>query len=130
FNLQPREAVIVGDSEKHDVWGGTITGMKTVLVSKRPASDSLADYRFASLAEASGTLASLKVAGEEHSRDPEQQGERKARKHLVLPHRFEPEKGSGQEPDRGAEERENPSEIYEGCCRDERIEDHVSHAYC
>ena len=59
FNLQPREAVIVGDSEKHDVWGGTITGMKTVLVSKRPASDSLADYRFASLAEASGTLASL-----------------------------------------------------------------------
>src|SRR5438309_4742101 len=59
FNLQPWNAVIVGDSERHDVWGGTLTGMKTVLVSKSPSSDSLADYRFASLAEASGTLASL-----------------------------------------------------------------------
>ena len=59
FNLQPREAVIVGDSERHDVWGGRITGMKTVLVSKRPVADSIADYRFASLAEASTTLASL-----------------------------------------------------------------------
>jgi len=59
FKLQPREAVIVGDSEKHDVWGGTITGMKTVLVSKRPETESLADYRFASLADASATLASL-----------------------------------------------------------------------
>jgi len=59
FKLQPREAVIVGDSERHDVWGGRITGMKTVLVSKRPVADSIADYRFASLAEASTTLASL-----------------------------------------------------------------------
>ena len=59
FKLQPREAVIVGDSEKHDVWGGTITGMKTILVSKRLVADSLADYRFSSLAEASTTLASL-----------------------------------------------------------------------
>jgi HAD superfamily hydrolase (TIGR01549 family) len=59
FKLQPQEAVIVGDSERHDVWGGTITGMKTVLVSKRAVADSLADYRFASLAEASATLASL-----------------------------------------------------------------------
>ena len=59
FNLQPREAVIVGDSERHDVWGGMITGMKTVLVSKRPMVDSIADYRFSSLAEASTTLASL-----------------------------------------------------------------------
>ena len=59
FKLQPRDAVIVGDSERHDVWGGTITGMKTVLVSKRPIADSLAHYRFASLAEASATLASL-----------------------------------------------------------------------
>jgi HAD superfamily hydrolase (TIGR01662 family) len=59
FKLQPREAVIVGDSERHDVWGGSITGMKTVLVSKRPVTDSLTDYRFSSLAEASATLASL-----------------------------------------------------------------------
>src|SRR5467141_186648 len=59
FKLQPREAVIVGDSERHDVWGGTITGMKTVLVSKKSTADSIADYRFSSLAEASATLASL-----------------------------------------------------------------------
>ena len=59
FRLQPREAVIVGDSERHDIWGGRITGMKTVLVSKRPMVDSIADYRFSSLAEASTTLASL-----------------------------------------------------------------------
>jgi HAD superfamily hydrolase (TIGR01549 family) len=59
FRLQPRETVIVGDSERHDVWGGRITGMKTVLVSKRPVADSIADYRFASLTEASATLASL-----------------------------------------------------------------------
>jgi len=59
FRLQPQETAIVGDSEKHDVWGGTITGMKTVLVSKRSMADSIADYRFSSLAEASTTLASL-----------------------------------------------------------------------
>ena len=59
FKLQPREAIIVGDSEGHDVWGGTITGMKTVLVSKSFSANSLADYRFASLAEASATLVSL-----------------------------------------------------------------------
>src|SRR3989442_9206937 len=59
FRLQPQETVIVGDSERHDVWGGAITGMKTVLVSKRPVAESLADYRFARLAEASATLASL-----------------------------------------------------------------------
>src|SRR5713226_8014428 len=59
FKLQPREAVHVGDSERHDVWGGMITGLKTVLVSKRPVTESLADYRFTSLAEASSTLVSL-----------------------------------------------------------------------
>jgi len=59
LKLQPRNAVIVGDSERHDVWGGTITGMKTVLVSKKPVADSLANYRFACLAEASRTLVSL-----------------------------------------------------------------------
>src|SRR6266567_2348871 len=59
FKLQPRETVIVGDSERHDVWGGTITGMKTVLVSKKPVADSIADHRFLSLDEASTTLASL-----------------------------------------------------------------------
>jgi HAD superfamily hydrolase (TIGR01662 family) len=58
FKLQPKETVIVGDSENHDVWGGAITGMKTVLVSKRPVTDSLADYRFVNLGEASSTLTS------------------------------------------------------------------------
>jgi putative hydrolase of the HAD superfamily len=59
FKLQPLEAIIVGDSERHDVWGGAITGMKTVLVSKAPKTDSLADYRFTNLAEAAATLESL-----------------------------------------------------------------------
>lgn len=59
LNLQPREAVIVGDSERHDVWGGSITGMHTVLVSKKPMTDSIADYRFQNLDEASATLTSL-----------------------------------------------------------------------
>src|SRR5436853_3943180 len=59
FKMQPREAVMVGDSERHDVWGGRITGMKTVLVSKRLVADSIADHRFASLAEASPILRSL-----------------------------------------------------------------------
>ncbi|OLD11572.1 MAG: hypothetical protein AUI50_06450 [Crenarchaeota archaeon 13_1_40CM_2_52_14] len=59
FKLQPRDAIILGDSERHDVLGGAITGMKTVLVSKRPVTDSIADYRFASLAEASPILESL-----------------------------------------------------------------------
>jgi len=59
FNLKPHEAVIVGDSERHDVWGGSITGIKTVLISRRPVTDSIADYQFRSLAEASATLASL-----------------------------------------------------------------------
>src|SRR5690348_13091763 len=35
FELEPRDSVIVGDSERHDVWGGLITGMKTVLVTNR-----------------------------------------------------------------------------------------------
>jgi putative hydrolase of the HAD superfamily len=59
FKLQPQEAVMVGDSERHDVGGGTITGMKTMLVSKKHVADSIADYRFQSLDEASATLASL-----------------------------------------------------------------------
>jgi putative hydrolase of the HAD superfamily len=59
FKLQPHEGVIVGDSEKHDIWGGRIAGMKTVLVSKRNVTESLADYQFSSLADASATLTSL-----------------------------------------------------------------------
>jgi HAD superfamily hydrolase (TIGR01662 family) len=59
FKVQPRKAIIVGDSERHDVWGGAISGMRTVLVSKRPMIETIADYHFASLAEASATLVSL-----------------------------------------------------------------------
>lgn len=59
FKLQPRDAVIVGDSERHDIWGGAITGMKTVLVSKKPAAESIADHRLSNLDEAFATLASL-----------------------------------------------------------------------
>ena len=56
FSLRPEEAVIVGDSEKHDVWGGKITGMKTVLVTKRNVPESLADYRFENLTDAATTI--------------------------------------------------------------------------
>lgn len=59
FGLRPEEAVIVGDSERHDVWGGKITGMKTVLVTKRNAPESLADYRFENLRDAATTLETL-----------------------------------------------------------------------
>ena len=56
FGLRPEEALMVGDSERHDVWGGVITGMKTVLVTKRNVPESLADYRFESLTDAAATL--------------------------------------------------------------------------
>jgi HAD superfamily hydrolase (TIGR01549 family) len=59
LDLDPRDSVIVGDSERHDVWGGLITGMKTVLVTNGQLAESLADYRFSRLSEASETLASL-----------------------------------------------------------------------
>ena len=59
LSLRPEEAVIVGDSEKNDIWGGKITGMKTVLVTKKSVSDSLADFRFQSLGDAAATLETL-----------------------------------------------------------------------
>lgn len=59
FDLRPRDCVMVGDSEKHDVWGGSITGMTTVLVTERNVGDSLADYRFQSLGDATPTLQTL-----------------------------------------------------------------------
>ena len=59
LGLRPDEALIVGDSEKHDVWGGKITGMKTVLVTKRKVPGSLADYRFGSLSDTAVTLEAL-----------------------------------------------------------------------
>lgn len=60
FKVRPEEAVIVGDSEIHDVGGGYVAGLKTVLVDRRHRQEkSLADYRFNSLSEASRELESL-----------------------------------------------------------------------
>ena len=60
FNARAEEAVIVGDSETHDIGGGFIAGLKTVLVDRRQRVEtSLADYRFNSLDEASIELESL-----------------------------------------------------------------------
>lgn len=60
LKLRPRQAVHVGDSEKHDVEGGSIVGLRTVLISRRWKQEkTLADYQFRSLAEASQMLQSL-----------------------------------------------------------------------
>ena len=59
-NALPREAVIVGDSERHDVRGGKSAGLQTVLVNRKHEIDgSIADYRFRNLAQAMPTLQSL-----------------------------------------------------------------------
>src|SRR5229473_965666 len=60
FKVRPGEAVMIGDSEVHDVGGGYIAGLKTVLVDRRQrVENSLADYRFNSLDEAARELESL-----------------------------------------------------------------------
>ncbi len=60
FKARPEEAVMVGDSEIHDIGGGYIAGLKTVLVDRRHrVENSLADYRFNSLRDASRELESL-----------------------------------------------------------------------
>jgi FMN phosphatase YigB (HAD superfamily) len=60
FKARPEEAVMVGDSEMHDIGGGYIAGLKTVLVDRRRRVErSLADYRFNSLHEAARELESL-----------------------------------------------------------------------
>ena len=60
LDLGPDEAVIVGDSERHDIRGGKSSGLQTVLINRRvPVQESIADHRFASLAEATKTLQSL-----------------------------------------------------------------------
>ncbi|OLD09382.1 MAG: hypothetical protein AUI95_01000 [Crenarchaeota archaeon 13_1_40CM_3_52_4] len=54
FKARPKEAVMVGDSEIHDIGGGYISGLKTVLVDRRHrVENSLADYHFSSLRDAS-----------------------------------------------------------------------------
>src|SRR6266699_1110429 len=60
FKARPEEAVMVGDSEIHDIGGGYTSGLKTVLVDRRHRiENSLADYRFNSLRDASRKLDSL-----------------------------------------------------------------------
>ncbi len=60
FKARPEEAVMVGDSEIHDIGGGYIAGLKTVLVDRRHhVENSLADYRFNSLSDASRELECL-----------------------------------------------------------------------
>jgi HAD superfamily hydrolase (TIGR01509 family) len=60
FKVRPEEAVIVGDSEIHDIGGGYVAGLKTLLVDRRQRVEkSLADYGFNSLGEASRVLESL-----------------------------------------------------------------------
>lgn len=60
FDLRPGEAVIVGDSEHHDIEGGYAVGLRTVLIDRKGETDkTLADYRFPSLAAALPTLESL-----------------------------------------------------------------------
>jgi putative hydrolase of the HAD superfamily len=60
FRVRPEQAVMVGDSEMHDIGGGYIAGLKTVLVDRRQRVEkSLADYRFNSLRDATGELESV-----------------------------------------------------------------------
>src|SRR6266571_1698563 len=60
LNIRPEEAIMVGDSERHDIQGGYIAGLRTVLVNrKKPPAESLADYRFKTLGDAMPTLQSL-----------------------------------------------------------------------
>lgn len=60
LKLRPNEAVHVGDSEKHDIEGGSIAGLRTVLISRGPTQEkTLANYWFKTLTEASETLQSL-----------------------------------------------------------------------
>ena len=59
FRARPEEAVMVGDSEIHDIGGGYISGLKTVLVDRRHrVENSLADHHFHSLRDASRELES------------------------------------------------------------------------
>src|SRR2546426_8943050 len=53
FKVRPEQAVMVGDSEIHDIGGGYVAGLKTVLVDRRQRVEkSLADYHFHSLRDA------------------------------------------------------------------------------
>lgn len=60
FNIRPQEAVLIGDSESHDIEGGYAAGLRTVLISrKRKPGPTIADYEFRDLTSALSTLQKL-----------------------------------------------------------------------
>lgn len=60
LKIKPEQAVIVGDSERHDVQGGYASGFRTVLVNRRKQKEnSLANHQFKNLREALPSLESL-----------------------------------------------------------------------
>ena len=60
LKVDPEQAVIVGDSEKHDIQGGAASGLTTVLIDRKQwAENSLADHHFKTLREALPMLESL-----------------------------------------------------------------------
>src|SRR5207247_6042836 len=84
LNIRPEEAIMVGDSERHDIQGGYIAGLRTVLVNRRKRlNESLADYRFKTLADATPRLEALArpTATSQHAK---QQRQCEPGKHLTL----------------------------------------------
>ena len=60
FGVKPGEAVHVGDSEQHDVWGAKPVGMTSVLIKDRKGKVVTdADYHFRNLRDATPLLESL-----------------------------------------------------------------------
>ena len=60
LKVDPEQAVIVGDSEKHDIQGGATSGLTTVLIDrKQRVENSLSNHHFKTLREALPTLESL-----------------------------------------------------------------------
>jgi HAD superfamily hydrolase (TIGR01662 family) len=60
LRVRPEQAVMVGDSEIHDIGGGYVAGLKTVLVDRRQRVEkSQADYRFNTLRDATRELESV-----------------------------------------------------------------------
>ena len=61
LRIRPKDAVVVGDSERHDIQGGRISGLRTLLVNRKSSLGefSSADFKFETLADAAETLESL-----------------------------------------------------------------------
>ncbi len=60
FNIRPQQAVLVGDSEHHDIEGGYAAGLRTVLITrKHKPNATIADYQFGDLKSALSTLQKL-----------------------------------------------------------------------